>query len=397
MPNRLSTAEILAAARAADGKRRGAASTAATKRSKVAAGNSQDGGGGVAIQEIEEASPREPVVIAASNGHASVAPPQTALMIAAIRSQPNGTALVHPFPPSVATMLASIHSQPNGVAAPASIPPSVATMFAAIRGEDCHRSAPAAPLSVAGMLADVRGVAQPIPIARNTHTGEDSQLDSPPAVNGKPHGRTTDILAAARRQGAVGSGKSLEKPTRKPASATADILAAARRQGAAGASKPSGNSRKKAASPAALNGSQPPKRTTADILAAARNQGAAKGTSRTPTPNSVSAKSKPPRQSRQTAGIDNITAPAKAAADNRPQPSSIAKILTAVRCGSAGETAPWEYPPLGEMVVQMRGVSDRYLSPRSRPILVDQSWATRVRNWFRWRGDRIAVRQFDQS
>lgn len=151
--------------------------------------------------------------------------------------------------------------------------------------------------------------AESAPAAAAEQTSSTGETPSPDAESPAPAapkpptrkpGGTSDILAAARAQGAGGAEKSAQKPAAAKPAGTTDILAAARSQGAGGAaSKP---------------GAKPT--STADILAAARagkSPGAAQGA---PKP---------------AAGKASPKAPAPAAA--RGERPSIQEMVKAARQG----------------------------------------------------------------
>lgn len=378
MANRLSTAEILAAARAADGS-----GSRGTKTIARAAGS-----------ELPVESPN-------SSASVAVLEPDGSTEDFTDQTTPEGNSpadrngkAVASTPPSVSKLIAAARDDAQQARQSANAPPSMASIFAELRAE----TPPAlpAPPSMARMLADIRGGSAVTPVNQTSSKKEaasDSRA-SQPNKSGSATGRgsTASILAAARKQGA-GGGKPSGKPPASPTgenekpSGTASILAAARKQGGARSAKPPA---KTSASPVAEKPSG-----TAAILAAARKQGGA-ATAAAPSP------AKKPSQQPARAVSERNNASKSAVgdadrADGRPRPARIAEILAQVRCENPAELAPSELPSLVEMMASLRHLSEQQSTRRGDLRSTAVPWTDRVRDWFAGRKNRIAVRQFDHS
>lgn len=221
MANRPSTAAILAAARAADGRRNGANGSNSQVAPKPPTPAETQG-----VPTPPQAVARLPAVElpVERNGSDAVVPPSVAAILEKVRGQREATT-VDARPPSVATILDHVRgSGPRGVVNP----PSMATVL-----EDVRRAAggtgsrPARPAAT--------------PAVHRAPTGVNAAAGRRPA--------TADILAAARKQD--GSGPSVPGAPAKASapSKTAAILAAARRQGAGAATGPAAASPRPKPSP----------------------------------------------------------------------------------------------------------------------------------------------------
>jgi hypothetical protein len=231
MATRPSTAEILAAARAADGK--------------VSA----------VSQSAHAATP---------TAHDANAPTGTK------DSRANGVspAAAEHAPPQIKTILREVQGEREQTTPTVVAPPSVQTMLQAVCGNEDDDVGVSRPASVAAMLAEVRricgttektpphSVPTPTPPIADRTTASQSARSKPGRLS------TAEILAAARQQGSSASnGKpSSPVPACSSAGTTQDILAAARRQGAATGAQPSGTgtrSKPKASQPVAVAASTP--------------------------------------------------------------------------------------------------------------------------------------------
>jgi len=305
MVTRLSTAEILAAARAADGKRSVATSAPV-------------------VTERTSESKAEPKTPAAEN------------LVAARVSEaiPEDGAVGAAQPPTIATILQQIRQDRVTPDASPDVPTSMNAVLAAVRSDG--RPGDACPASMTAILQRVRemcGTSSPVPRAAPTVTTPASS----PAKNATKKLSTAEIIAAARQN--VKPSQQAERPAiaAKPAAkatSTADILAAARRQGAA----------------------------TGDRTAAKRSEPKARP--------SVAA----PQSSQPAESVAD-------ASDARPRPPAMAELLATVRSSTQARQADIEYPPLSEMLQELRRLDRRGISrTMSRPGA--DGWIARIRRWF---------------
>ena len=377
MANRLSTAEILAAARAADGSGAGGRKLAAPGVGRSSRAERPDSSSSVAVleredstEDFEEQAALEEIPPANENGK-----------------------VVASTPPSVSKLIAAARGDAREGSRSSKAPPSMAAILADLRKE----TSPALPTppSMARILADVRGGSAVTPVKETTSKDKaasdsrDSKTDTSRSTTGR--GSTASILAAARKQGGAGGGKPSVKQPANPAgekpSGTASILAAARKQGGAKSGKPPA---KTSASPV---GEKPS--GTAAILAAARKQGRA-GTTATAS-SSKKAIKQPPRDVSEKIREARSTAGDADHADGRPRPARIAEILATVRCENPAELALSELPSLVEMMASLRRLSEEQSARRREVRSTAMPWRERVRQWFAGKRHRIAVRQFDHS
>ena len=376
MAHRLSTAEILAAARAADGSGPRGTKTLARADGSELPVESPNSSASVAVLEPDDSTEDF-----GDQSTPAEFPP----------ADRNGKA-VAATPPSVSKLIAAARDEAQEASQSSNAPPSMAAIFAELRKE--RSSALPTPPSMAQILADIRGgsaVTSVNQISSKKEAASDSrasQTNKSGSATGR--GSTASILAAARKQGA-GDGKPSGKPPASPTgekpSGTASILAAARKQGGARSAKPPATT---SASPI---GEKPS--GTAAILAAARKQGGAE-TAATPPP--------PKKPSKQPArAVSERSNAARSAvgdadrADGRPRPARIAELLAQVRCESPAELAPSELPSLVEMMASLRHLSEQQSTRRDDLRSTAVPWTERVRDWFVGRKNRIAVRQFDHS
>ncbi len=322
MATRPSTAAILAAARARDGKRADSPPPASPTVASPPAKPKGD-------------ASRSPTSASAPVFEASATPSAGNETTSEGLPAQNGHALA---PASVAAILGKIRAG-RELAVAEVAPPSIGDILAKVR--EATGGATSAPPSIGRLLDEVRrlsGTTKTLPAVPPAAVTRGVDASSP-----KRRPDTAAVLAAARKQGSgsTPSVGSTPRPT-GASSRTADILAAARRQGAS-----------------AAQGSSAPKPTSPKPSAAPRPT---KAESPGPT-----------RGQRDTPDADS---------EVRPKP--VAEILAAVRSGAsaAGETSvDLTLPPLAEMVSALRRLDSRLSTPRlnaAEPV----GWAGRLRRWF---------------
>lgn len=321
MATRPSTAAILAAARAADGKRSVGASRGSVSTLEP-----------LPAPEPEEARDVE-ADAADSRPHAPGS--NRAVDAPGAPAERGGSPAV---PPSVTTILSEVRGRRE--AASEVRPPSIGEILAKVR--EAVGGAPPAPPSVARMLGEIRGPG-----------GGNGSRPVQPLQPGKgvaptvPKGRlsTAEILAAARKKtGEASPARSAAVPPAPPAgrTKTADILAAARRQGAGSASS----------SPSAAPAAPRPKTAARRVESEAPPQ---------------TAPDSPPF----TDG-------------SQIRPKSAAEILATIRAEAAslsdGASVDSSLPSLTEMIAALRQLDARSL--RRRCQAEPAGWAGRLRRWF---------------
>ncbi len=277
MATRLSTADILAAARAADGRSSDAAQAGRPTKSATPA-----------------PSP--------SRQTSSVSPPASVPPVAG------------PDPPAMSASLREVKGEREEELQTVAGPPSVRRMLEAVQGGD---DGPHRPASMAAILGEVRRLCGTADRARTPGLA----ANSPSVEPGK--------------QGRDGQAPSSTAASRRSGGSTADILAAARRQGAA--------------------------RSTASTSAAAQHR----------EPGSASKEAKPLRAVLVNAPRD----------DSKPQPASMADVLSRVRSEVRQIEADRKYPPLPEMVTALRHADQRNTS-RAAGRRESQDWISRMKHWF---------------
>ena len=291
MPIRLSTAEILAAARAADGKQ------SASKPAQAAEPRTES-------TESAQKSPAVP-------SPAQSAPPEMA-----------GERI---SPPAIGPILQQVR-QVRGSDGPA-VPTPLRSLLDAVRS---NGKTDVCPPSIAVILQRVRDVCGT--------SGERTSGSTASVTNPGKSRSTAEILAAARQNKKpatiTGESTAAVKPVAKAAS-TADILAAARRQGA----------------------------IKADGGAAARSKS---------EPRSSAAPVQPSQRSEPAAVISD---------DGRPRPPAMAELLASVRSSTLEHQAAIAYPPLAEMLNDLRRLDRRGIGRASSQRAADGLLA-KVKRWF---------------
>jgi hypothetical protein len=324
MATRPSTAAILAAARAADGKpsAEGASNGSVSRLEPIATPQPEEADAAAAAAKAES----HPI---GKNADASAADAPV---------ERNGSHAA--VPPSVATILSRVRGGRESVQEVR--PPSITEILAKVR--ESVGSTSAVPPSVAGMLGEIR----------HGSGADRPRTAQPPQTAGK-----TAIAAAAKG-----------RPS------TAEILAAARKRATAGVAP---------ASSASETTPQPASRPkTADILAAARRQGSGSASGAATSP-PAAPRPKPAARPAKSEATAEAAPEAVGPGDGlqvRPRPA--AEILAAVRAEATsvtnGTSADPSLPPLAEMVAALRQLDAR--SSRHRRQAEPVGWAGRLRRWF---------------
>lgn len=320
MATRPSTAAILAAARAADGKRAAAGSSTGSSsvlaRLPAAEPNEAGHTAGDAADSGSRPWGRDPGIDATDEP-----------------AECNGSPAI--APPSVTTILSEVRGGREGAQelGPASIREILAKVRAAT-GEG-----QLAPASIAGMLGEIRGTGgterlQPSPVPQATGKA------APSPSKGRPS--TAEILAAARKNTRGGAPAAGAAATTAPAGRpnTADILAAARRQGGGSA------------------------------------MGAVPASPAAPRPKPTS------RPAKAQVGAQPAHAP-WSAEGSEIRPKSVSEILASIRTeleATFNSTEADSLPPLAEMVYALRQLDAR--SSRRRRPPEPTTLAGRLRRWF---------------
>ncbi len=337
MTRRPSTAEILAAARAADGRKpSGTTSTATAPPSQAGVEDQIDTQEPAAPTTSSDKVDKSDKVVAPKNRRSESERPDAASVEAGAAT-----------PPSMASILQRVRAGREGSPAAAIVPPAMSRILEDVRGD---RSAPA-PLSAKSILDQVRqpGSARPVPKSDS----ESSEAAKPVSASSQRRMSTAEILAAARKPAGSNAspsstdtqktGAAEKRPSAR--SKTAEILAAARRQDGAGPKKPGA-----------------PK--------------AGAGADRPPRP-------KPPKKTSPPAA-ESVKG---RAATSTVSPPSISEMLSAVRAVAGPQAATaTTYPPLSEMIAMLRQ-QDRRSTARDHTELAGRrkngsgNWLSRLQRW----------------
>lgn len=417
MSKRLSTAQILAAARGADGDKgaQPAPSTTEptygqppTRQPKNVEGTSNDTS--ETDRPVKEASETE--------GVASDFPPSVASLLGSVREQaePRAPSGKNPLdrPPGVKDLIDQVRSETTGrsastsreVPADPSRPPSIATFLNAVRestpGEASQgRSPQVVPQeSVAKEKSSDRperpakarmSTAEILAAARKgggAGGGGKSAASpsSPTSGSGTGASRTAAILAAARKQDGVSATQEPKPPATEKksdssvgASKTASILAAARKQGGGSGAKASESLKK----PGPATGAS----KTASILAAARKQGGGGAPPVSARGAGDSARRDPGKRTptaKKSLGVTREIGHSDSA-DGLPRPAKISEILASIRCVPEEQSALSELPSLERMVAALREVQPGKLGMSVVEEESASDWKSRLRQWWKSR------------
>jgi hypothetical protein len=242
-------------------------------------------------------------------------------------------------------------------------PPRMQEILAEVRSSSSSSESwrgESAPPSVAAILAEVRRICGTMPTESiNTADAVQRANASPPTPKRRPS--TAEILAAARNQGAssglAASSATAPSGDTRPRT-TAEILAAARRQGGATASSASVASSKRARTLGASSPAKKGERLQGDVPA------------RTPTP--VRTTTVPPGGDAVNPGVVD---------DAKPRPKPIDELLADVRANATARTVvDADLPSLPEMIAALRRL-DEQRQARRNGRAGESGWRALLRRW----------------
>jgi hypothetical protein len=247
------------------------------------------------------------------------------------------------------------------------MPPAMTAILQQVR-EDRGNNGPAVPTPVRSLIDAVRSNGRSAENRPPSMTAILQRVREVCGTEGSASRPSPSTTAAASNSApaTAGAGATAAKKL-----STAEILAAARQN-----AKPS-----IAATPKPVATSVTKGGSTADILAAARRQGAVKGESTVrksgeAKPHPVQAPSRPPQPS---ASVAPPEAP-PAGSDGRPRPPAMTDLLASVRSSTLEHQAGIEYPPLAEMVSELRRLDRRAFGHATNPASAD-GFIARIKRW----------------